>query len=302
MGADGAPAGAARATALATSISVCANLVGAGLLSLPYTLKRAGLVTGVAAMTTMCVLNAFSVLLIARCCDLSKKYSYLDVGRSALGPAAGVVITAIMAVYTLGSCVSFTVLLGDFLPALVCEGGCDGLPPLAAAVTGRTVLIVLVSGLVLFPLSLQRDLNNLRFTSTLSAVCIVYTALMVSARAIRGPTVPLASLALTTGSEGLFVSLPVTCVAFTLHYNVPRFYFELQRRSLARMAAVTTASYAFVYVLYVATAVGGYLLFGSATVGDVLSNFGGSACKDAVCVWGGREGMLLPVRTSRRPW
>ena len=274
MGGDG-PAGAGRATALATAISLCANLVGAGLLSLPYTLKRAGLVTGIVAMTGMCVVNACSVLLIARCCDLAQRYSYLDVGRAALGPVAGAAITAVMAVYTLGSCVSFTVLLGDFLPALVCEGGCDGLPAAAAAVTGRAALICLVSALVLFPLSLQRNLNNLRFTSTLSAVCIVYTALMVAARALRGPTVPLAALSLTTGSEGLFISLPVTCVAFCLHYNVPRFYYELRARSLPRMAAVTCASYLFVFVLYVLTAVGGYLLFGQDTVGDVLKNFGG---------------------------
>ena len=76
-------------------------------------------------------------------------------------------------------------------------------------------------------------------------------------------------------SEGLFISLPVTCVAFCLHYNVPRFYYELRARSLPRMAAVTCASYLFVFVLYVLTAVGGYLLFGQDTVGDVLKNFGG---------------------------
>ena len=242
--------GGEQSTFAATTIGVCANLVGAGLLSLPYTLKRAGLVTGVCAMMLMCILNALSLLVIARCCDMSGAYTYLEVGRVALGRRAATAITVVMVLYTLGSCVAFTVLLGDFLPALMCKDGCANLSPVLATLSGRTALIGLVSAMVLFPLALLRNLNNLRFTSTLSAVCILYTALMVSLRAVRGPTVAMDDIPLTAGSTGLFISLPVTCVAFTLHYNVPRFYFELRARSLARMGAVAATSFGTVLVLY----------------------------------------------------
>jgi sodium-coupled neutral amino acid transporter 11 len=245
VAAAAAPPGA---TFLATCIGVSANLVGAGLLSLPYTLKRAGLVTGVVALTTMCALNGVSALVIARCCDLAGQYSYLAVGRASLGPAAGTAISGVMALYTMGSCVSFLVLLGDFLPALVCAGGCSG--ALGGVLGSRLALIPAVALAVLFPLALHRTLNALRFTSTLSAVCILYTALMIAARSVRGPLVPASQLALTTGAPGLFVSLPVSCVAMTLHYNIPKFYGELAGRSVPRFGGVIAASFGVVLGLY----------------------------------------------------
>ena len=244
MGTSGGSGG----TLWSTSVTVMANLVGAGLLSLPFSILRAGLVTGVTAMCAMCLLNAGSILIIARCCELSGKFTYNDIGRAALGNTTARLITAIMAVYTLGSCVSFVVLIGDFLPSLVCENGCDAGP--ALFFSQRWVMVTLAAVVCLLPLSLLRDLSSLRFTSALSFVCIVYTALMIATRAIIGPIVPVADLNLTGGSTGLFISLPITTVAFTLHYNAPKYYFELNDRSLVRMATVTAASFLTVLVMY----------------------------------------------------
>ena len=241
-------AAAMSASLWSTSVTVIANLVGAGLLSLPYTLQRAGLVTGCVVMCLMACLNASSLLLIARCCELSGKYTYKDVGSAALGSAAATCISAIMAVYTLGSCVSFVVLIGDFLPALVCEDGCDAGP--AAFFGQRWVMVTLVGVCCLLPLSLLRDLSSLRFTSALSFVCIAYTSIMIASRAAIGPVVPLSALNLTGGSVGLFISLPITTVAFTLHYNAPRYFYELKDRTLGRFTAVTAISFIVVLVMY----------------------------------------------------
>jgi amino acid permease len=110
MGLDAA-AGEPHGTRLSTIVSVIANLVGAGLLSLPFTFKRAGIVPGAVSMCLMAGLNAFSMMIIARCCELSGVFTYKGIGEKALGGVSAKVITAIMALYTLGSCVSFVVLL-----------------------------------------------------------------------------------------------------------------------------------------------------------------------------------------------
>ena len=47
-------------------------------------------------------------------------------------------------------------------------------------------------------------------------------------------------------------------------------------RSLHYFARITAGAFAVVTVLYLATAIGGYVLFGSATKGDVLQNFAGA--------------------------
>lgn len=282
--APGAPAGGeqARATPIATIITIMANLVGAGLLSLPYTFRRSGLLVGALAMLVMAVLNTLSMVVIARCCELSGAFSYKDMAKAALGPVGGTVVTAVMAVYTLGSCVSFSVLLGDFLPALVCEDGCN--TPAQQLFGQREVTMVMAGVLVLYPLCLPRQLNALKYTSTLSAVCIVYTAIMIAARAISSSPsgrAPAGDVHLFNGVVGLFISAPILAVSLTAHYNSARFYYELSHRSLARFTGIVTAAFVVVVALYQATAVGGYLLFGSSTKGDVLQNFAGERRTEA---------------------
>lgn len=117
------------------------------------------------------------MLCIAHSCDLSGKFTFKEQGVFALGNAAGVAITVVMALYTLGSLISFVVLIGDNLPALICESGCQNATQ--AFFGDRTVAIVLASSLVLFPLSLLRNLSGLRFTSSLSAACILYIGFMI---------------------------------------------------------------------------------------------------------------------------
>ena len=125
-------------------------------------------VPGVLLQILVCALNTASMLCIAHCCELSGRFTYKEQGVFALGKAAGVAITAVMALYTLGSLISFIVLIGDNLPALVCESGC--MNGTQVFFGNRTVSIILASTFVLFPLSLFRNLSGLRFTSALSTV------------------------------------------------------------------------------------------------------------------------------------
>ena len=77
----------------------------------------------------------------------------------------------------------------------------------------------------------------------------------------------------TEFSGHIFAALPVVVVSFTMHYNSPRYYEELREHTPARYAAVAGGAFAAVALVYSVVATAGYLTFGSATLGDVLSNF-----------------------------
>ena len=271
-----------------TVTTLTANLVGAGLLSLPYTLRRAGWVAGVAAMATMGLANAAAFLILCRCADLVRTLSlrdgstttadpaasYVAIASYAFGPAASALVTLFLALYTAGSCISFIVLLGDFLPALVCQsGGCGSASPIAW-LTSRSTLLILAGGCLLFPLSLFRDLSRLRFTAGLSVGCMLYVGAMLCVKAGVGPRVEWADLTPLNGAAGLFSAFPIMCVALTCHYNAPKFYGELADRSLGRITRIVAAAFACVLTLYLVVAMCGYVLFGADTQGDVLNNFG----------------------------
>lgn len=263
--------GGAFGTASLTTVTltVCANLVGAGLLSLPYSFLRAGVVPGVLGMLVTCVLNAGMMILIGMLCDKSKRFTYGDIALVAFGQAGAVIVPLVMAVYTMGTCVSLVVILGDFLPDLICQTGCE--PGSARATLGNRDLLIVVMGIIaLYPLSLKRDLSSLKFTTTLSAICILYTAcLVVSQPFVHGVD---STVDYKGDITGLFVAFPILSVAFTLHYNVPKYYSELKDRTIGRLTAIVSVAFGVCLVCYLATALGGYLAEGSTTQPNILKD------------------------------
>jgi amino acid permease len=210
-----------KASVLGTAVTIINNTIGAGLLALPFTFMRSSLVTGALSMAAIALLNGVSMVVLARCCDLSGEFAYKDIGARALGPRAGVAITALMATYTLGSCVSYLVLLGDFLPQLMHGAGASALGQ------NRPFMLCMAGVVVLYPLSLARQLSVLKYTASAALVCILYSALMVTSCALANNEAPclrapIEEIKVVTGGTGVFVSWPVHTVAFCLHYNSAR--------------------------------------------------------------------------------
>jgi amino acid permease len=265
-----APSALVGTSLLATALLLINNTIGAGLLALPYVFLRSGLVAGACAMALTGALNAFTAVLIAQDCAMCGARSYVELATRALGARWAAAISVLMAVYTLGSCASYAVLLGDALPELADSG----LLPAALAASpwaSRAVLLPACAALVLLPLSSQRTLRSLRFTAAASFVCIAYVAGLVIARAARAPRA--ATAVNFKPGLGFFVGIPITMVSFTCHYNVPRMYFEMEARSVPRLAAAAAICFGFAMAVYEGTALAGYFLFGASTKNDILSNF-----------------------------
>ena len=260
-----------KGTTVGTFFTVCANLVGSGLLSLPYTLRRASFVPGVVSIALVAGLNFGAVLLLARTAALTGTSSYASLVGEALGPRARAAMAVILALYTLGSCVSYVVLLGDIVPSLLGLGGVTGV------FDARTFVLASLGVFVLGPSSLLRDLSSLRFNGYGSSSCIAYLTVLVFVRALLGPRRD-AEVTWAREDGGIFVGLPVTLVAFCMHYNTPKFWAEFgagvppDARGRT-FALVLAAVFLFALVTYEVVAVAGYLLFGNETVGDVLNNF-----------------------------
>lgn len=70
-------------------------------------------------------------------------------------------------------------------------------------------------------LFVRTDLNKLRFTSAAALVCITYTTLLIVGNFLAADSYS-DSVKTFHVEQGVFASLPVANVAFTLHYNAPR--------------------------------------------------------------------------------
>jgi amino acid permease len=272
-----------------SSQTLIANIIGASLLSLPFTIKRAGLIPGIIAMLVMCFVNASTALILAKCCEITGNFTYKGIAEAALGKRAGVVIACCLVVYVLGSGVSFAVILQDYLPSLMtlaftpqcglngaqCEG--TGTWDARKVLTNPALMVMLPGFLLLTPLSLNRNLDSLRFTSTMSLCCIAYCFFMLmilcgQARA-DGSAPTGDQLNIQGQPAGLAIALPILLASFTCHFSIPRLYGELQQRSIARFRTVLMISFGFVLTVYMGAAVSGYLLLGPKVIGNVLKSF-----------------------------
>ena len=260
-----------KASVAASSLNLINNVVGAGLFSMPWTMKRASLAGGVALCTYTCFINSISYYLLARCCDMSGSFTYLDIGTRCFGASFGIFAQICVLLYSLGSCLSFVVLVGDFLAG---ETGVFG--------GSRALIILLVAALVFFPLSLLRNTESLKWSSLVSffacfaaALLIIWTQVMHPPEAFLTQNAREGTVTVNYYSLGAdaWAAVPVVNVAFTAHYNAPRFYLELQDRSIKRYLTVVVASMVFSLVTYASVGVCGYMAFGEETQGSILLNF-----------------------------
>lgn len=147
--------------------------------------------------------------------------------------------------------------------------------------TGREAVLV-AAAVILLPLVLRKRVDSLRFTSAVSillAAVFMLISMGIALYALFSGTakVPrmLPDFSRLSSPFELFTAVPVIVVAFTFHFNVHPIRAELSKTS--DMKAATRISLVLCSVIYAAVGFFGFLLFGDATMPDVLANFDSSS-------------------------
>ena len=276
-------------TPLSSSVNLINNIIGAGLFSMPWCLEQSTVLTGILIFFLISLLNVFSFMLLAKCCTMAGCYSYLEIGEHALGPKFGIAAQLTAMLYACGSLVSYVVLANNFL-----LGDGTGLLVLASHTESATLLTRIgvgfaFSAIGFLPLSLLRRLDSLKLSSWAALLATLYAGFITVYQLCASPAGSLtpaeehvgrATLRASVVYYGLPLSMwsavPIVNVAFTAHYNAPRYFEELEERSVERYVLVTGASLLVALIVYLAVGVCGYLSFGEMTSGDVLENFKGT--------------------------
>ena len=81
-----------KASIASSVFNLVNNIIGAGLLTMPWALRESSLVTGLVLISIVGFFNAYSFMLLAKCCDLSGTFSYKEMGARTLGRKWGILI------------------------------------------------------------------------------------------------------------------------------------------------------------------------------------------------------------------
>ncbi|AYU83388.1 amino acid permease-like protein [Leishmania donovani] len=263
---------------ISSAFNLASATCGAGVLALPYAMQHCGTVTGTLTLIFVCNLTIYSVFLLAKVSALTKLMSYEELAIDLVGPITEKVTAAIIVVFCWGVAVMYIVMMGDFIVPLFEAVG------LSHKVHRRTAM-VLFWALVMFPLSMARKVQTLRYASIVGTVSIFLLAGALVDRFAQDRREDANSTGLDPGrhtppraplarwDSGMIGALTTFVFSYCCQPVAPRIYEELKDRSVKRMCVCTVCSMTAATVIYILTGVFGAMSFGDSVKPNVLVNF-----------------------------
>lgn len=261
------------------------NVAGAGILTLAAgKAKGTGWIPAILICAVLGAISTHTFCIIGESCEITGEQDFKGLWGRTIGEKSTYVVDSMIAIMCLAVSVIYSGILGDVFTPLLERAG------LPASLNGRTSNILVLTGAVLFPLSIIKDLSALAFTSILGFCSIAYTVLFMVVRSLDGTyslvgdkgrflqdaAITPPSFDKSTMWNFDFSSLVLASnlgLAYVAHYNGPVFYRSLRNTSSKRFRVMVTHAFVILTLLYVVTMVSGYATFGDVVVGNILLNY-----------------------------
>ncbi|KAL7716109.1 Amino acid transporter [Entamoeba marina] len=242
-----------------TIFNIANTIIGNGTLAMPFAMLYSGWGGGLVLLVIAWILSNITIYLLTRCCEITNKATYKEVSEVIGGPRLSIIVQTVAMFYTTGTCIGYIIFLGGFLPHLVGQG---------SFYSDRTLLLVFICFLLIYPLSFSKTLDALKYFSVGAVVCVTYTAIVITIESFTTYTA-LDVHSFKTNWTSLR-GFPIMTGAFCCHYNVFRFYVELKNRSSIKLAIIAVVASSIALLAYSIVGVFGYKSIGNDVVGNIL--------------------------------
>ncbi|KAI3427829.1 Aa_trans domain-containing protein [Psidium guajava] len=262
--------------------NVSTSIIGAGIMSIPATLKVLGAVPAFVLIVVIAWLADMSVEFLMRFTHSGEATTYAGLMKESFGRVGSVALQVCVMITNLGCLIIYLIIIGDVLSGSQPDGSVHlGILQEWFGVrwwNSREFALLFILAFVMLPLVLLRRVESLRFSS---AVSVLLAVVFVAISSVLGVSALLEGKAknprllphLENRSSffNLFTAVPVIVTAFTFHFNVHPIGSELARPS--HMIAAVRISLVLCASIYFAIGIFGYLLFGDSIMADILINF-----------------------------
>ncbi|XP_010534637.1 PREDICTED: putative sodium-coupled neutral amino acid transporter 7 [Tarenaya hassleriana] len=262
--------------------NVSTSIIGAGIMSMPAAFKVLGVIPALLMIAIIAFLANVSVGFLMKFTIAGEATTYAGVMKESFGKAGSVAVQVATMGATFGCQIIFSIIIGDVLSGNE-NGGSVHLGILQQWFGShwwntRIFAVFFVFVFVLLPLVLCRRVEKLAISSAISVLLavlfVIISAVLAISALVQGKTKnPRLFPELDEGGSffNLFTAVPVIVTAFTFHFNVHPIGFELS--DPLDVIPPVRISLVLCSVIYFATGLFGYLLFGEATMSDILVNF-----------------------------
>jgi amino acid permease len=237
-------------------------------------------VPAVALIAAIGVLSGYGFGLIGRVCCLTNTTSFRDAWSASIGPKTSWIPALSVTLKTFCAVLAYSMILADTFQSLAVTAG--------FALSKQAILLT-ITGALLFPLCLLKNLSSLAPFSLLGTLGMVYTAIAMAIRYFGKAYVGSGRFATdlpsalrpafgTVGAAGVWnpatsILVGMLSTAYMAHFNAPKFYTELKDNTVPRYLKVVSTSFGIAIFLFSAMAALGFLTFGANSAGLILNNY-----------------------------
>ncbi|XP_041121507.1 probable sodium-coupled neutral amino acid transporter 6 [Polyodon spathula] len=271
-------------------------IMGSGILGLAYAMASTGIIGFCVLLTIVASLASYSIHLLLKMCDQTAITSYEDLGLYAFQKPGKVLVASTILIQNIGAMSSYLFIIKSELPTAIAgflSGDQSGDP---WYLDGRTILIITAVCIVL-PLALLPKIGFLGYTSGMSFLFMVYFVIVIIIKKWSVPcplpqNVTVSYSQFSNSSEcvpKLFAissksayAIPTMAFSFLCHTSVLPIYCELRRPSKSRMQKVANTGIAFSFLIYLVSAIFGYLTFFDEVDSELLQGYSQYLLHDVV--------------------
>ncbi|KAM9786288.1 sodium-coupled neutral amino acid transporter 3-like [Neosynchiropus ocellatus] len=267
-------------------------IMGSGILGLAFAMSNTGILLFIVLLVFIAILSAYSIHLLLRCAGVVGIRAYEQLGNRAFGPTGKVLAACIITVHNIGAMSSYLFIVKSELP-LVIQAFLGRHDNTGEWFLNGNYLIIIVSICIILPLALMKQLGYLGYTSGFSLTCMVFFLISVIYKKFNIPCPlddPLHNASLlennhtetddqlcdaqmfTVNSQTAY-TIPILAFAFVCHPEVLPIYTELRDATKKRMQGVANVSILAMFVMYLLTALFGYLTFFGAVEPELLHTY-----------------------------
>ncbi|CAK8992293.1 unnamed protein product [Durusdinium trenchii] len=258
------------------------NVLGSGVLALPYAMCTAGGLGGLTLLVFVYLLSIFTMSVLVLLSNTLGTFSYYGAARQTAGQKTALWAEIWVLCTNIGLCISYVIVLGDFSFALAEKFGW------AHWLSKQKCMAALVV-FICWPLSCAPTLGFLRWMSSLGLASVLFCALVSAVRYWDGSYFDASGPPHLSSFEPSTFGhcFPILVGAFGAHTNIPLLYKEVApgaktpnwgrtqagQEDFRKMMKVITWSLTIACIVYGWVGMIVYATFGSETKSDFSENF-----------------------------
>jgi amino acid permease len=218
------------------------------------------------------LISYYTGMLIVRCSEKTNRTRYEDIALAIYGKSVSRLTSFLNLICLIGFTFSYIVYVKKAIPSII-EIYVDKESTTAPSWifnndAGNRFWGLLFSFLILFPMSIPRSINALRFSSLFGVLCSMYLCIAVTVVFFTNrDIVPSTSdnlkkmEAFRISYKGALSTFPLIIFSYMYQVNIPMIYNELERRNSKQMGKVINAGSSMAVVFYVMVGIFGYATF-----------------------------------------